>query len=176
MRYSKNVISLLVSILLLAGCASEPKVDSDLGIAGAPDWVNEGTQAVENDDGRFIHGVGMSPVVGDLSLQKSTAANRARAEVAKVLSVSMSTLHADYVASDGEEAESNLEREINSSTQLALNGVKIVGYWKDPRTRDIYAIAQLDVKKLEKSVKRAGRLSENFKKHFIKHLAFPNRL
>ncbi|NYZ66267.1 LPP20 family lipoprotein [Endozoicomonas sp. SM1973] len=168
----KYLLLCAVSVLLLVGCSGAPKVKSDLGIEDAPNWVNEGSQAVENDDGRFIHGVGMAPVVGDLSLQKSTAANRARAEVARVLSVSMDALHADYIASDGEEADSNIEREINSHTQLALNGVKIIGYWKDQNTKDIYAIAQLDLKKLEKSIKRASRLSENFKSRFIKHLPF----
>ena len=34
---------------LLSACSSQTSIDSDLGVSGAPDWVNIGTQAVEND-------------------------------------------------------------------------------------------------------------------------------
>ncbi|MGI0117243.1 LPP20 family lipoprotein [Zooshikella sp. RANM57] len=159
----------LLSAVLLVGCSSEIRVKSDLGIEGAPEWVNEGTQAVSNEDGRFIYGVGMAPNIGDFSLQKSTAENRARAEIAKVLSVSMDTLHTDYQGSDGEDVDTNIEREINAQTQLALTGAKIIGHWRDQNTQDIYAIAQLDLDKLEKSIKRAEKLSERFKRRFIKN-------
>ena len=42
-------------VLLTACTGGATKIESDLGIKGAPDWVNEGTQAVSNKDGRLIH-------------------------------------------------------------------------------------------------------------------------
>ncbi|WP_084611298.1 LPP20 family lipoprotein [Zooshikella ganghwensis] len=159
----------LLSAVLLVGCSGETRVKSDLGVDGAPDWVNEGTQAVSNDDGRFIFGVGMAPNIGDFSLQKSTAENRARAEIARVLSVSMDTVHNDYQGSDGEDVDTNIEHEINAQTQLVLTGVKVIGHWRDQSTEDIYAIVQLDLEKLEKSIKRADKLSDSFKRRFIKN-------
>ncbi|MCZ6579496.1 MAG: hypothetical protein O6927_09175, partial [Gammaproteobacteria bacterium] len=77
-----NTFSILFLALVLGACSSKTVIESDMGLSGAPDWVNEGTQAVKDDDGRLIHGVGMAPAMGDVSLQKATADNRARAEIA----------------------------------------------------------------------------------------------
>ena len=43
-------------LLILVGCSSKTMVESDLGIKGAPDWVNEGTQIL-NDKGLEWHTV-----------------------------------------------------------------------------------------------------------------------
>ena len=66
-----NTFSVLLLALLLGACSSKTVIESDMGMDHAPDWVNEGTQAVNNDDGRLIHGVGMAPAMGDISLQKA---------------------------------------------------------------------------------------------------------
>lgn len=66
-------------IAVLAACSSSPsKVKSDLGLKGAPDWVNEGTNILNEKDGRLFHGVGSANPVGDMSLQTSVADDRAR--------------------------------------------------------------------------------------------------
>lgn len=152
--------------LALGACSSKTVIDSDMGISGAPDWVNEGTQAVENNEGRLIHGVGMAPPMGDVSLQKSTADNRARAEVARVLSVYIDAVSKDYTASSGGEADLNVEREIHSTTQLVLSGARILGHWKDEDTNDVYAFAELDMDAVENMLTTATSLSDAFKKYY----------
>jgi hypothetical protein len=122
-----NTFSLLILALVLGACSSKTFIESDMGLSDAPDWVNEGTQAVKDDDGRLIHGVGMAPAMGDVSLQKSTADNRARAEIARVLSTYVDAVINDYTASTGSDADLNVEREIRSTTQLALSGAHV--YW-----------------------------------------------
>ncbi|MGH9454496.1 MAG: LPP20 family lipoprotein, partial [Terriglobia bacterium] len=77
---------LLTAALWLAACSNRTVVPSNPGIKGAPDWVNQGSQALNDRDGRLIHGIGLAPAMNDLSLQTSTADERARAEVARVLS------------------------------------------------------------------------------------------
>ena len=76
---------LATTFLMLSACGGKTMVESDLGIRGAPDWVNEGTQYLNDKNGRLFHGVGQAPVMGDDSLQKTTADNRARAEVTRIL-------------------------------------------------------------------------------------------
>ena len=137
-----------------------------MGLSHAPDWVNEGTQAVSNDDGRLIHGVGMAPPMGDISLQKATADNRARAEIARVLSTYVDAVINDYTASAGGESDSNVEREIRSTTQLTLSGVRILGHWKDDESGDVYAFAELDMDAVDKSLETAASLSDAFKGHY----------
>ena len=164
-QYLKT-LRLLFPALLLAACSSQTHIESDMGLDDAPDWVNEGTQAVSDDDGRLIQGVGMAPVMGDVSLQKSTADNRARAEIARVLSTYVDAVISDYTASTGEEADLNVERDIRSTTQLALSGARILGHWKDENTGDVYAFAELDMEKVDETLQTATSLSDAFKDHY----------
>ena len=161
-----NTLRFLVLALLLAACSSQTYIESDMGLSDAPDWVNEGTQAVSDDDGRLIQGVGMAPTMGDVSLQKSTADNRARAEIARVLSTYVDAVINDYTASSGEDADLNVEREIRSTTQLALSGARILGHWKDENTGDVYAFAELDMDSVDETLATATSLSDAFKDHY----------
>ena len=97
----KNATWMMVGLALLItlGCSSSTDIESDLGIEDAPDWVNEGSQAVSNKRGRLIQGVGSAPRLGDASLQKATADNRARAEVARIMASYMDIVMEDYSAS-----------------------------------------------------------------------------
>ena len=113
--------------LLLFGCSGNETIESDLGIKGAPDWVNEGTQAVSDHNGQLIQGIGMAAPMNDASLQKSTADNRARAEVARVLSTFIDSTISDYSSSSGGNNSSSVARDIRSATKLALNGAIIKG-------------------------------------------------
>ena len=161
-----STFSVLFLALALAACSSKTTIESDMGLDNAPDWVNEGTQAVNDDDGRLIHGVGMAPPMGDVSLQKATADNRARAEIARVLSTYVDAVISDYTASTGNEADLNVEREIRSTTQLVLSGARMLGHWKDEDTGDVYAFAELDMDAVDKSLQTAAALSEAFKGHY----------
>jgi len=161
-----NTFSILFLVLALGACSGKTIIESDMGLSDAPDWVNEGTQAVDNDDGRLIHGLGMAPPMGDISLQKATADNRARAEIARVLSTYVDTVIKDYTASTGGESDLNVERVINSTTQLALSGARILGHWKDEDSGDVYAFAELDMDAVDKSLETATYLSAAFKDHY----------
>lgn len=154
---------------LLVACSGQHRVESDLRVKGAPDWVNEGTQAVNNEEGRFIYGVGMAPAMGDLSLQRATADNRARTEIARVLSTYISATLNDYTASTGYGADASVDRAIESTTRLSLAGARILGAWVDKRTGDLYAFAELDLKTLDRSVATAGNLSQAFKDFYSRH-------
>ncbi len=161
-----NTFSILFLVLALGACSGKTVIESDMGISGAPDWVNVGTQAVSDDDGRLIHGVGMAPPMGDISLQKATADNRARAEIARVLSTYVDAVIRDYTASIGSESDLNVEREIRSTTRLALSGARILGHWKHEDTGDVYAFAELDMDAVDKSLQTATSLSAAFKDHY----------
>lgn len=163
-------LCILISVIFLSACSSNDRVETDLGIKGAPDWVNEGTQMVDNNDGQLIYGVGMAPTMNDQSLQKSTADNRARAEIARVLQTFIDSTLQDYSAAsnNGEISTNNMniEREIRSTSQLALSGARVLGHWKDPRTDDIYAFTVLDMEKVDELVAKASNLSDGFKDFF----------
>jgi hypothetical protein len=166
-----STLTLLILALALGACSSKTTIESDMGMDNAPDWVNEGTQAVSDDGGRLIHGVGMAPAMGDVSLQKSTADNRARAEIARVLSTYVDAVISDYTASSGSETSLDVQREIRSTTQLALSGARILGHWKDEATGDVYAFAELDMESVDRSLETATSLSAAFKDHYQQNAA-----
>lgn len=145
-----RTLTLMAALLAVTACSSRTVVESDLGIDDAPDWVNEGTQAVSDDNGRLIHGVGSAAPMNDDSLQVSTADTRARAEVARILSTFMDVLQQDFAsnvrAGDGSLSDESVNREITAASKVVLNGARIIGRWRNEDTGIVYSIAELDMR------------------------------
>ena len=156
--------------LVLAACGGgKTVVESDLGIKGAPDWVNKGTQAVNDKDGRLFHGVGSAPSLGDEALQRSTADDRARAEVARMLSTYIDAVSSDYSGAAGTgsnaSADQSVSRQIKAVTKQNLAGSKIIGRWKDSRTSMVYSIAELDLKSVKTTLEGANGMNDDVKRY-----------
>lgn len=163
----QSVFMVFFAITVISGCSSNTKVESDLGVRGAPDWVNEGNQALKDKNGRFFHGTGAAPSMSDVSLQRSTADNRARAEVAQIFSSYMNVLASDYSSSlsGNNEAvnEQAMSRTIENTTTLNLVGVEIIARWKDKKTGVLYSLAELDMKKFKAVASAAEKMDAGFK-------------
>ncbi len=159
--------ALLVSAL--AACTSTTKVESNLGIKGAPDWVNEGTNILNEKDGRLFHGVGSASPMGDMALQKSVADDRARAEVARILSSYLDVVSNDYMsaAKSGETNvnEEAVTRQIKNLTKVNLAGAKIIGSWRDPKTNIIYSIAELDMNHVKSTLAGVQDMNGDLKRY-----------
>ncbi len=169
----RNILFLVLALLVVTGCSSKKSstnIESDLGLKGAPAWVNNGTNTVSNEGGQLIHGVGSAPTMGDMSLQKATADNRARAEVARIMSTFIDSTLADYSASNGEGFDMSVEKTIKSSTKAALSGAVIIGSWRDTNTGYIYSFAELNLSTLEASISNADKINPSFKKYTEQNL------
>ncbi|KPJ93689.1 MAG: hypothetical protein AMJ53_06765 [Gammaproteobacteria bacterium SG8_11] len=175
MRFSSiSYLTIIAFLILSAGCSSGPtKVESDLGIKGAPDWVNEGTSTLKTKDGRLFHGVGSAPAMDDLSFQTSMADNRARAEIARILTSYMEVVSRDYVATQSAQEEgytqANASREINNVSKINLSGARIIGHWKDKKSGVIYAISELDMQHVKKTLSQVSEMNEGLKGYFNEH-------
>jgi hypothetical protein len=157
-------------LLLLAACGGgKTLVESDLGIKGAPDWVNKGTAVLNDQNGRLFHGVGSSPALGDESLQRSTADDRARAEVARILSTYMDVVGDDYSAAASSAGNANAEqavsRQIKAVTKMNLAGARIIGRWRDSKTSMVYSIAELDLKQIKTTLQGANDMNEDLRRY-----------
>ena len=168
-RFPVYLGAALLAAGLLTGCASS-QLEGNLGIKGAPDWVNKGTQVVDDKSGHLIHGVGMAPAMNDLSLQTSVADDRARAEVARVLNSFMHVISQDYTASSGtgadQQADQSMSRQIQSITDQNLSGVRILTHWPNPQDKSLWAIAQLDLSQVKDSVANAQGMNAGFRDYF----------
>ena len=164
--WGQGLLALFV-VVLLAACSSQTTVESDLGISGAPDWVNEGTNILKTKDGRLFHGVGSAPPLGDFSLQTSTADNRARAEIARILSSYMEIVSRDYIASGKADkagfTEQNITRQIDNITKINLTGARVIGHWRDEKTNTVYSIAELDMEQVKKTLEKVEAMNQGLK-------------
>jgi len=160
----------LVALVAVGACSSGPtRVESDLGVEDAPDWVNEGNQALTSEQGRLVHGMGVAPAMDSDSLQKSTADDRARAEVARVLSSFMEVAMQDYTASTGadesEISEQRISRQIDAVTRQNLSGAEIIARWRDPETDKLYSLAELDLQQFQESLGASKQLNDGLRDH-----------
>lgn len=164
-----KLLSMALFVLAISACSSTTKVESDLGIKGAPDWVNEGTNILNDKNGRLFHGVGSSSPTGDMSLQKSVADDRARAEVARVLSSYMDVVSSDYLAAakagGANVTEEAVSRQIKALTKVNLTGARIIGSWRDPKTNIIYSIAELDMNHVKSTLAGTQDMNEDLKRY-----------
>ncbi|MDH4235242.1 MAG: hypothetical protein OEV15_08935 [Gallionella sp.] len=168
-----NIFAKLLSMILVAvalsACTSATKVKSDLGIKGAPDWVNQGSNILNNKDGRLFHGVGSASAMGDKALQKSVADDRARAELARILSSYMDVVSSDYLAytksGDANVTEEAVSRQIKALTRVNLAGARIIGNWHDPKTSIIYSIAELDMKQVKSTLAVTQGMNEDLRRY-----------
>lgn len=164
---------LLAAVALLAACAGQTKLDSDLAIKGAPDWVNKGTSYVSDKDGRLFHGVGSASPMGDVTLQRATADDRARAELARIFSSYLDVASNDYQSAgrsgDSRVSEEAVSRQIRSLSQVNLAGAKIIGRWQDKRTSIVYSIAELDMKQVKDTLSTAKDMNEDMRRYLESH-------
>lgn len=176
MKISFSVAKLLAiaaAALFITACSSTTKVESDLGLKGAPDWVNQGSSVLSDKDGRLFHGVGSASPMGDMSLQKSVADDRARAEVARVLSSYMDVLSSDYMDSaksgGANVADESVSRQIKNLSKVNLTGAKIIGSWRDPKSNIIYSIAELDMKQVKETLNGVQEMNTDLKRYIETH-------
>jgi hypothetical protein len=172
-KYIGSVAMVVLTAGLLTACGSRTTVESNLGIKGAPDWVNKGSQALNDQSGRLIQGIASAPGMNDLSLQTSTADDRARAEVARVLSSYMKVVSQDYGASANtgadQQSEQSVSRQIQAITEQNVSGARIIAHWKDPQNGTIWSLAELDMKQVKDMVAGSKDMNAGFQNYFASH-------
>ena len=170
-RMIVNLLGILFLGVVVAGCGGKTMVESDLRIKGAPDWVNEGTAILKNRDGRFFHGIGSAPMMSDQSLQIATADNRARAEIARILSSYMEVAYNDYTATNNATelplTETEISRQIQNISRVNLSGAHIIAHWRDKRSHMIYALAELDMKQVKETLANVSEMNADVRQLII---------
>lgn len=143
------------------------------GCGGAPDWVQEGSGAMNQDDSKSIYGVGTVEQVPLESVAWEIAENRARAEVAKSFETYTAYLMRDYVATtaateaSGVSAEQDVQRAIKTFTAVTLNGVRQIERYKDEDKNMYYVLAKLSFKDMKEALSEAKELDKEVK-NFVK--------
>ncbi len=155
----------------LLACASNPNLNGVTDANGVPAWVSEGSVIRKSKDGRRFHGVGSAPMLGDFSLQTSTADNRARSEINRILASYVEIVSRDFIASgDADESGFNDQDVAQQMDQLAnidLTGIEVIGHWTDKQNKVVYSIAEVNMQQVRAAIKLAESLHPGLRK-FIK--------
>ena len=150
---------LILSALFFVGCATGTK---------RPDWISKGAGAFPKEK-KVLYGVGIVEGIKSESLRRTTADNRAIAEVSKQVSVISTSLMRDYMAStsatDPEKSsgEQYVENTVKTFASNTVSGIKITDRWDNGKTA--YSLATLNIEDMKNMAGQVNELSESVKKY-----------
>jgi hypothetical protein len=173
----KSALKLLVigSFAAVSACGGGEKKESSNPGVQYPEWVNKGSGAFGGEHGRVFYGVGQVSGIKNAALARTTADNRARAEIAKIFEVYSASLMKDYMASTtagdmtASSEEQHVEQAIKTFSAATLSGVQIVDHWIHPQDGSIYALAQLDLEAFANNLDKMKELNEKVRDHVRKN-------
>lgn len=147
---------------VLLACASHSTLNETADANGIPAWVSEGSTIRATKNGRRFHGVGSAPMLNNFSLQTTTADNRARSEINRILASYVEIVSRDFIASgDADESGFNAQHVAQQMDQLAnidLTGIQLVGHWTNKQSKVIYSIAEVNMQQVREAIESASSL------------------
>jgi hypothetical protein len=139
-----------------------------------PEWVMKGSGAFGGEAGRVFYGVGSVTGIKNHALARTTADNRARAEIAKIFEVYSASLMKDYMASttagdmSASSEEQHVEQAIKTFSAATLSGVQVVDHWFHP-DGTVYALAQLDLENFTNNLEKMKELNDKVRDYVRKN-------
>jgi hypothetical protein len=172
----KKYVSIIVLGTYIAACTTateqivqEEKKLVSIAIKGAPDWVNTGSAIVNIKDSRLFLGVGYAPPMGDYPMQKASADDMARAEVARLLALYHDRLVKAYMATGnagGAEASAqSISHQMQSIMQANMAGTRIIRSWRDPKSATMWSTAELEMDNLKKTMANISDMNVDLKRY-----------
>jgi len=160
----------LATVVAMAGCGKDvttPDEQLPNEFAGAPSWVLEGCGAYwDDDDGARLCGVGDAKIGRSMSIARTKATSRGRAEIGRTLETKVKSMIKDFQeqVTDG---ESEMTAEQFSSTTVllsksTLNGTSIQETWIS-QTNQLYILVALDIESFENSVREMDEMSSQLR-------------
>jgi hypothetical protein len=158
----KNLLrfSVLASVGLALFACGGPK---------RPDWVMKGAGAFK-DKTKTLYGVGVAEGIQSEALRRTTADNRAIAEISKQLSVISTSLMRDYMASTAIPAEAQgneeqyIENTIKTFTDNVVSGVTVTDRYQE-KSGTLYSLATLNIDQLTDLAGKVKGLSQGVRDH-----------
>jgi len=170
----KYVIAVAM-VSALVGCGDKKQEDThQLEGIKYPEWVMKGSGAFGGEQGRVFYGVGSVSGIKNHALARTTADNRARAEIAKIFETYSASLMKDYMASTtagdmkASSEEQHVEQAIKTFSAVTLSGVQVVDHWIHP-DGTVYALAQLDLQTFKDNMDKAKELSTSVRDYVRKN-------
>ena len=156
MRRTAMVICCIVVLSLAAtGCKSQPTMSKTpaTGSYEEPKWVTKGATAFPDQIGKSLFGVGIAEKkrVPMISLQRTTAVEAARIDVARQLQTFVQGVFKDYSEAaltpkmDSAESRGLVESVHKTIVDETVIGAQPIDAWTQPRTGDYYALVKINM-------------------------------
>jgi phage host-nuclease inhibitor protein Gam len=151
-----------------AGVAALATLVSACG-SSRPEWIMKGSGAFKKDQ-KMIYGVGIAENISSEALRRTTADNRAIAEISRQLSTISTSLMRDYMASTGvtaegkENGEQYVENTVKTFTSNVVSGVKITDRFQD-KNGTLYSLASLNIDELKSMANEVKGLSASVREY-----------
>lgn len=132
------------------------------GGSAKPDWIRKGAGAFGKEK-KVIYGVGIAEGIKSEALRRTTADNRAIAEISKQLSTMSTSLMRDYMSStnateqEKSGGEQYVENTVKTFSSNTLSGAKIIDRWDDGKV--CYSLAALNIDDLKTMADQMKQLS-----------------
>ena len=163
-RLAIAAVCVVVVMVAIAGCKSQPKFSKTpiTGTYEEPQWVTKGMSAFPEDAGKALYGVGIAEYkhIPSISMQRTTAVERARVDVARQLETFVQGVFKDYTkvaftpSMDQGELDTLIENVNKSIVDATLIGVQPVDTWQHPPTKDFYALVKVDMDSIAQQLKQ----------------------
>ena len=160
----------LATVVVMAGCGKNvttPDEQLPNEFAGAPGWVLEGCGAYwDDDDGARLCGVGDAKIGRSMSIARTKATSRGRAEIGRTLETKVKSMIKDFQeqVTDGE-SEMTAEQFSTTTVLLSkstLNGTSIQETWIS-QTNQLYILVALDIESFENSIREMDEMSSQLR-------------
>lgn len=161
-------------LVACGGSETEGNAPQHLQGVQFPEWVTKGSGAFGGEEGRVFYGVGSVSGIKNHALARTTADNRARAEIAKIFEVYSASLMKDYMASTtagdmtASSEEQHVEQAIKTFSAATLSGVVMVDHWYHP-DGTVYALARLDLESFKNGLDKMNELSAQVRDYVRKN-------
>jgi hypothetical protein len=162
----RNIALMLVSALALGACGGNVKKSPIAN--NAPEWVNKGTGAFKDQAGKQVfYGVGSVQGVRNIPMARTSADDRGRGEIAKIMNSYVTSLTKDYMASitAGDMSKSSEEQMVSQTlknfAKFTLHGSVPVDHWvdrSDPASNIVYSLVKLDMAAVQASLAESKEL------------------
>ena len=165
MRFRSGFMMSLFITVLFFGCTSTPeKTRVIVGDYQPPDWVNKGSGAFKDANEKVFYGVGLADGMQNLSLQRTTADDRAIANVATQIKAVVKRLKKDYESITAAGKDSTERENVDNAMKLlvnqTVNGAKIIDHWEHPGKNVLYALARVELSNLHRQIETRKELSD----------------
>ena len=135
-----------LAVFAMACGASQAPSGSLTKDPNAPEWVHRGSRVMKGS----LFGVGTAGGIKNTELARTTASNRGRAEISKILETYSASLMKDYQASTtagdmkASSEEQHVESAIKTFSAKLLKGTEVKEYWLDADRNIWFALIELN--------------------------------